>query len=423
MTNKADIPALEVLRADFLTHLSDGTHSWQESAQLLRRFEAECKKLTIGIDDFIIFFFEQQYRHHIPSYSNRTLLASAAMTLVWTRINRRNVFWHQGSEILAYRKAALSRLEVVLGRVSKYVESEEDGFFHAVMALIAFCKGDYMEGSRQCKHMCRKGFPEGAIHRGFFLGANTFEAGHPAHEVQDEIEESFFLDISSVQEYVKSNPEPVLIASCDAAYFDNFSTGFFQSARKHGWKGGIIFLVMGSAETYQIDRGTYFIGTTSTLTYEPALYASARYVLARKILREVNSSAFICDIDFLFSEQLTGLMREVAMNLDVGLCFHGYGVRSIAPWTATSAPMAFFQNNNFSHWFLKNYEAYFFEQWSRTEKRWWIDQNSLYNAYHQVRRCWPGAKIGNIFQLANIGCTNQNNMVQKVKAQIKNARA
>lgn len=406
-------------RVEFQSRICEGNDEWVTAAQFLRIYELEAKSQKINIDDFLISFFQGENQKKIGSYKNKKLVSSVALLIVLSRINRRSVFWHQGTDILIPKKDQIQKLENYLNSVRKNLGEIQDAVFNSARALLDFCRGDYSVAEKLLSGSHVSDYPEGAISRGFFLGACTFGAGSYYRESDDRTSKVFQFDLNILGGRDWKDFDYLIISSCDQVYFDRFSAEYCRSARESGVNAPIIFMVYGSSFSGEIAKNIFVLGFQSDYDAEPALYASARYVLARNIILETGLSLFITDMDFCFSNDIFGEMESVAKRCDIGLTMHGYGVRSVAPWTAVSAPLAFFKNGKFALHFLENYESYFHDMWLSSKFRWWIDQNSLFNSYVQTRRAYPVCVFENIFNVANKAVTNGRDDVQRFKKGIR----
>lgn len=399
----------------FIKLLSDNEMSWRKARFFLEEAEKNAKREKINLDDVIFNFFVGNNVDKIGAWSNKKLLATMLMKLVWLRLSRRSVSWHEGGDVLVPKANSVSKLEIVVNRCKASLISAEDGFFEAILILVCLAKGDYFESYRQAVKLKQKGYPKDAVYRSFFTGVNSFYITEFFPELKDIFEDDKFrLNIEALKK--AANDNFVSVVSCDITYYDKFSADFLSSARESGYNNTIIFFVIGDKEGWEVvEKGAYVFYVSTTYNLEPALYASFRYLISRYILEDAKCGLFVFDIDFIFNEQVVSSLYSTAAHYDMAFTFHGYGIRSIAPWTKISAPLSFFGNNKQSELFLNNYIGYWEKVWGLSDFKWWIDQNSLFSSYQYIQKTFPSAKIKNIFDVANIGVSNKHEGVLEFK--------
>ncbi|WP_353979042.1 hypothetical protein [Salinicola endophyticus] len=384
---------------------------WKEAARLVQEHK-ECLE-NDNIDDVYFSLFVGGNELKIPEWKNKTLLSCVLLYLVWYRLARRSVSWHEGGEILMPKIAAVSKLEVVVGRCARCFREGGDAVYEMVLAILFFAKGDYKEASKVCARVRLKGYPVDAPFRSFFSGVNTFfyDDFYSSAAVSNE---EFAFDRASLLEVVSS--VSVCLVSCDQGYFEKFSGEFLSTMRSTSLRFPVIFFVIGERDGWEeLGNGGYVFYVRPSYSLEPALYASFRYLVAQFIIDNSEANVFVFDIDFLFTEEISDNMELMVSNSDLSLTMHGYGVRSITPWTRVSAPLSYFSNSLCSSVFLSNYVGYWRSAWLKSDFKWWIDQNALFSSYLYVSRCFPSAKVMNVFDVANRGVSNNRDGVLEYK--------
>ena len=395
---------------------------FRESRDFIWKCKEELKKDKLHIDD--VLFSILSLGSSNAGVWNKASVSTSLIEMIWSRLSRRSVSWHEGGEILTPKINQISKLEVVAGRYRKVLcESEPYAcVYDACMALIMFAKGDYKESSKVCAKIRSKGYPLDAPYRSFLTGVNSFyfEDFYPDGANFDLLE-SFSFNEEALAEVVSSGVESLNIVSCDEKYFDKFSKDFIDTAEKASINHPTVFFVISEKEGFlSLGEKFYLAYVKSSLPHEPALYASFRYLVSQYIVERSSLKVFVFDIDFVFDRDICEDMLDISSGwFDVALTFHGYGIRSIAPWSKVSAPFSYFSQSRASKSFLMNYVGYWMKKKKKSTFRWWIDQNALFSSYQYISRSFPSASVYNAFDVANKGCANNREGVLDFKKLVK----
>lgn len=381
--------------------LYENSISWSDSNKIILDLENEFKNKK-NIDDILIGLFEGENKKKIRLYKNKTLLDTVLLCFVWHRIHRR-VLWDDSTEIYIPVPEKLKKVAVIINRVAFSLPLDSPLLcFSRFLILCLSCKyHDSYKLIREIK------IPKGCYLNAYISGVKSFK---------------FFKydpDIPVIEYYLPlfdkqcTENGAVILVSCDQLYFDRFHNDFLKSARKKGIKNTIVFVVVNEFEMVSYNKDENFYKIDLQLSYErsPALYASARFLFAREIMKKFNNGVFVFDIDFDFSMISQKDMDKIS-SYDIGLSFNKYG-RSYVPWSNISAAACYFSYSLVSDFFLKVFCFYFREVYKK--ETWWIDQNSLFYSYSYVRFLNPSLRCFNMIEVRDKGVTNNLSSVKNFK--------
>lgn len=325
------------------------------------------------------------------------------MCFIWHRIHR-GLFWEKYGDIYSVNVNQLRKLEGVYERVSAYLAEECPGKNIAKFVILCL-KRNYSMASMLVENI---NLPDDIYLSYFFKGIKSFR--YYLNRYVDYNDYSVSIDVAKDKRH-----DAVILLSCDINYYNKFHDCFLRSLRTIGLGNTVVFVVVDCSDNFynEIDN-FYKIGVDLDIDSSPALYASARYIFAHKIMDIFNRDIFIFDIDFDF-RKTNPLSINCRMEVDIGLSFNKYG-RTYFPWAHISAAACYLSNNKISKFFLNKFRDYFFENYSKYN--WWIDQNSLFYAYLSTRDVFPTMLVKNLIDLRDLGVSNSEKDVINFKRNI-----
>lgn len=380
------------------SYLYEPSMSWPDAKKLVKEFERESGKNNV--DDSLIKLFEGSNKKNISLYRNKTLLDSVLLCFVWHRIHR-GLLWDSSTEVFSPVPEKLEKVMAIIKRVSLHLPLDSPLSWFS--KFLVFCiRGEYQRSF----DLGEMSIPKGCYLEYYIVGAKTFQllTYDPGYKIYYRLPHF---------DQKKEAGDALILLSCDEVYYNKFHEGFITSARCNGVNNTIVFIVVDDQESVFYDEGKDFYKISVTLDYEysPALYASARFLFVRDVIRKFKKDVFIFDIDFDFAGISPGAFGKIVTS-DVGLSFNRYG-RSYVPWSNISAAACYFSKSRVADVFLNAFSLYF--ESAYVKDSWWIDQNSLFYAYNVSRDLFPSGIFSNMIDVRDQGVTNHLSSVVDFK--------
>lgn len=389
-----------ITATNLINSLENESYSHKKVSEYIQYLKKYCMDNNVRIDDFIMRLFEGDNSKRLQIYRNKNFVAGLLVCMIWERLHRGGI-WSDKSEVCFVNIGPIEKLKVIINRVERILSADQEPLVIASKILINSVFRDYHAVGKLSARLSEIGYPKEAFMISYFVGAETFSMARI--EDFDESSQSLNFDLSNIS--IKG--KPAVLISCDIKYYEKFSYGFLKSGKRLNGNYIFVFLVVDGVENKCLSDGVYVCTLPdSQFLKKPALYASARFLVARSLIEHIGSRVFIFDIDFEFNDRIIDdLFLLEKLDFDIGLCFNRK-YRALVPWSSIPAAVAVFENNVKSHFFLSVFYWYFSRVWTSERSNWWIDQNALFFAYKITRDAWPSAKFINLVKIRDLGATN-----------------
>lgn len=202
----------------------------------------------------------------------------------------------------------------------------------------------------------------------------------------------------------------VTLVACDENYFlkfvDDFTTSFFKNNQSTlhihiiGRPEVFVDKVKKLAEGYLTKINFTFELPTLENSFRP-YYASARFLVAARLLRTYKRALLITDIDVYVNGSVDTLWPKLKKS-DIG--FKNRQSSLQFPWRLVPANMVYFGNSEASALFLDTFVSCFWYLCAayKDKKIWWVDQSLLYSVMLFVLQKSPDLSIKNLYDIDNI---------------------
>lgn len=392
---------------DVVAKILGPDESWDRAFETCSAIERDLKAAKRNVDDFALNCITPFIRGETPA--NKTLFVSVVGLFFWHRW-RRGLSW-KNAEKPVPNDAQFDKLARTLARCRRTLSGEFLLVIDAFEAMLYASYGRIGDAGRLLAPVRANGYPKRAPQQAFFDGAQSFVA-----HVDDETPLSLELPQLELK-----GPGPLLVTSCDQAYFDQFAMDFAHSAKEAFPESDtLIFLSdVTVASVEQVADSCWKVGVPTAFAKTPALHASLRYLVARELLDRFDRTVAIFDVDHHHNKLMRPYVLE-AGELDMSLAFNNYP-HSKAPWASISAAASVFNPTEPAKFLLEQFGTYFANVYDDTKSNWWIDQNALFHGFRKAQFHYPTMRVGDSAEVVRLGALNADLDVIKFKRSSRGA--
>jgi hypothetical protein len=226
----------------------------------------------------------------------------------------------------------------------------------------------------------------------FEIGVRSFlEKPHlNDFRIDDECNSSFQFNY-----YASDNKKPIILTCCDEVYFNKFGISFINICLKH-YDGVVhVHVINPSYRTLNFfkrrksERISFSI-EENLIDLDRAYYASSRFMISQKIIKEYGADILMVDIDQAISRDITKIINSFSSNK------HNLYINKLnnswMPWNYYLAGNIYLRNNdltldllnaiiNYIHNVVKINNSY--------KNLWFLDQNALTYAVNTFQKISP----------------------------------